>query len=794
MSSKSESKCTNPDEPGLDVKALKQQILDIKKNDSSMEEKLKSYESVRKKLLEIDCKDSKNEIKVLEKNIKKINQDLKNKKEEAERKARRLETEQKREACNKILSQLEKKKQNILKNNDSSISKEEKLQNIIERIDKVLTDKSCYGINSGELKKLEKTVKKEQENLQKKREKQEKEQEELARQKKKLLSTVDALYATEIANAKTQKDLDDILKRIEAQKAQKERQAEEEKKEEKMFEELIQKRRKAKETISDLGLPNSDKLVQQIEKAKLADIKKIVKKAKKQQKKRETLQAEYNQRLKEAEEKEMREKLEKAKNNAIKNLPKSDIGNYRRETFANIIKEDKSIENVNKTLKRAEVLSLKEQEEKDAADQQKKKEDEAKQSEARKKQQIANREKEAKQSEARKKQQKEEATLKKIAEEAVKKKCDDDEKRLKKKIEKLQDLDENGFKDLEKEINEYEKNHKGLLCEKNVEQLKKQLEAKRPSFFTKQDAKNSIEQKRSLELIKIETEDEKNRVLELITRLAPEECGTDVKTDTKDILDAYQTSDMRYYKNNTKWDEATAVALLEFNMNVDKFFGETKNEVFALGREFVKGFDSNTKKNIPITFAKKSKVTCLHWLIKKTNATKNVEPRGFFKKVLEAIETPYLFFQIGCNVEDNINYYKKQGASMINLKATISNKTNIQETVKTIFSKIKVDGKQSKYEVDVLDEKKDAQLRKYLRDAIAESQFAFKAKVGLNNFKDFMNAFNNTKPKPVAKSKRGRKKLFDLQSIWDDQEDLMVPPPSSLGLAARKAREFMVFE
>jgi len=37
-------------------------------------------------------------------------------------------------------------------------------------------------------------------------------------------------------------------------------------------------------------------------------------------------------------------------------------------------------------------------------------------------------------------------------------------------------------------------------------------------------------------------------------------------------------------------------------------------------------------------------------------------------------------------------------------------------------------------------------------------------------------------------------KLFDLQSIWDDQEDLMVPPPSSLGLAARKAREFMVFE
>ena len=37
-------------------------------------------------------------------------------------------------------------------------------------------------------------------------------------------------------------------------------------------------------------------------------------------------------------------------------------------------------------------------------------------------------------------------------------------------------------------------------------------------------------------------------------------------------------------------------------------------------------------------------------------------------------------------------------------------------------------------------------------------------------------------------------KLFDLQSIWDDEEDLMVPPPSSLGLAARKAREFMVFE
>ena len=38
------------------------------------------------------------------------------------------------------------------------------------------------------------------------------------------------------------------------------------------------------------------------------------------------------------------------------------------------------------------------------------------------------------------------------------------------------------------------------------------------------------------------------------------------------------------------------------------------------------------------------------------------------------------------------------------------------------------------------------------------------------------------------------KKLFDLHSIWDDQEDLMVPPPSSFGLAARKAREFMVFE
>ena len=33
-----------------------------------------------------------------------------------------------------------------------------------------------------------------------------------------------------------------------------------------------------------------------------------------------------------------------------------------------------------------------------------------------------------------------------------------------------------------------------------------------------------------------------------------------------------------------------------------------------------------------------------------------------------------------------------------------------------------------------------------------------------------------------------------LLSIWDDQEDLMVPPPSSFGLADRKAREFMVFE
>ena len=36
--------------------------------------------------------------------------------------------------------------------------------------------------------------------------------------------------------------------------------------------------------------------------------------------------------------------------------------------------------------------------------------------------------------------------------------------------------------------------------------------------------------------------------------------------------------------------------------------------------------------------------------------------------------------------------------------------------------------------------------------------------------------------------------LYDLTSIWDDQEDLMVPPPSSFGLADRKAREFMVFE
>ncbi|MAD26213.1 MAG: hypothetical protein CMO44_18805, partial [Verrucomicrobiales bacterium] len=36
--------------------------------------------------------------------------------------------------------------------------------------------------------------------------------------------------------------------------------------------------------------------------------------------------------------------------------------------------------------------------------------------------------------------------------------------------------------------------------------------------------------------------------------------------------------------------------------------------------------------------------------------------------------------------------------------------------------------------------------------------------------------------------------LYDLTSIWDDQEELLVPPPSSLGLADRKAREFMVFE
>ena len=39
-----------------------------------------------------------------------------------------------------------------------------------------------------------------------------------------------------------------------------------------------------------------------------------------------------------------------------------------------------------------------------------------------------------------------------------------------------------------------------------------------------------------------------------------------------------------------------------------------------------------------------------------------------------------------------------------------------------------------------------------------------------------------------------KKKLFDLHSIWDDEEDLFVPLPSSFGLADRKAREFMVFE
>ena len=36
--------------------------------------------------------------------------------------------------------------------------------------------------------------------------------------------------------------------------------------------------------------------------------------------------------------------------------------------------------------------------------------------------------------------------------------------------------------------------------------------------------------------------------------------------------------------------------------------------------------------------------------------------------------------------------------------------------------------------------------------------------------------------------------LYDLHSIWDDQEELLPPPPSTLGLADRKAREFMVFE
>ena len=53
---------------------------------------------------------------------------------------------------------------------------------------------------------------------------------------------------------------------------------------------------------------------------------------------------------------------------------------------------------------------------------------------------------------------------------------------------------------------------------------------------------------------------------------------------------------------------------------------------------------------------------------------------------------------------------------------------------------------------------------------------------------------NNRGTEILTKIKNIKKKLFDLQSIWDDQEDLMVPPPSSLGLAARKAREFMVFE
>ena len=108
------------------------------------------------------------------------------------------------------------------------------------------------------------------------------------------------------------------------------------------------------------------------------------------------------------------------------------------------------------------------------------------------------------------------------------------------------------------------------------------------------------------------------------------------------------------------------IILIEKNMSVKNFFDKTKDEEYtSIGRKNLIGFRNSRRKTIELNFSPKSNVTCLHWVIKNS---KFKDSAYLYQRLLNYIGgNSYIFYQLGCDVEKNQQFYEKQGAKILKL-------------------------------------------------------------------------------------------------------------------------------
>ncbi|OUV29448.1 MAG: hypothetical protein CBC48_11890 [bacterium TMED88] len=113
-------------------------------------------------------------------------------------------------------------------------------------------------------------------------------------------------------------------------------------------------------------------------------------------------------------------------------------------------------------------------------------------------------------------------------------------------------------------------------------------------------------------------------------------------------------------------DGPEGIILIEENMSVAKFFDKGKDEEYIDNkREFLKGFRDTRSKRKTMMYTEESNVTCLHWVIKKKKYGKS---SYLYERLLKHIgETTYLFYQLGCDVDANKDFYENKGANILML-------------------------------------------------------------------------------------------------------------------------------